>query len=158
MLEPTELLDVSNLTVDFSTRGAIVSAARQVSFSVRSGEVVGLVGESGCGKSTVARSLIQVLPGSGRVADGRILFEGRNVLELSPAALRRLRGPGMAIVFQDPLTAFNPLLTIGAQIAETVRAHERVSNGAARARTVELLRLVEMPVPEARYGAYPHEL
>jgi oligopeptide/dipeptide ABC transporter ATP-binding protein len=158
MAKAAALLDVSDLSVDFSTRSGHVSAVRGVSFSVRSGEVIGLVGESGCGKSTVARSLIQVLPRGGRVVAGRIMFEGRDVLGLSASALRRVRGPGMAIVFQDPLTAFDPLLTIGAQIAETVRAHEGVGNAAARARAVELLRLVEIPAPDARCRAYPHEL
>jgi oligopeptide/dipeptide ABC transporter ATP-binding protein len=152
------LLRVQDLSVEFATSRGPVSAARNVTFEIRRGEVLGLVGESGCGKSTVARSLVRVLPPGASMIGGRVLFEGLDVRTLSPRALRRIRGSGIGIIFQDPLTGFDPLLTIGSQISETLRAHESLSRAEARSQTIELLRTVEIPAPERRYGAYPHEL
>ena len=135
-----------------------MTAARDVSFDVEPGEVLGLVGESGCGKSTVARSLVRVLPRGARIVRGRIMFEGSDVLALPAKGLRRVRGPGMAIVFQDPLSAFDPVLTVGAQIAETLRAHESLRRSAAKQRAIDLLKMVEIPAAERRYRSYAHEL
>jgi len=152
------LLRVDHLSVEFATARGPVSAVRDVNFEMRRAEVLGLVGESGCGKSTVARSLVRVLPPTASVTAGKILFEGSDVQTLTPRALRRIRGSGIGIIFQDPLTGFDPLLTVGAQISETLRAHESLSRAAARKQTIELLRRVEIPAAESRYSAYPHEL
>lgn len=154
----SSLLAVEDLRVAYSTPAGDVMAVNGVSFNVDDGEIVALVGESGCGKTTVGRSLIGLLPSGGRVVAGDIRFENKSVRALSRRELRSLRGAGIGVVFQDPLSAFDPLFPVGKQIAEAIRAHERIGSSAAHQRAVELLREVEIPDPGARARSYPHEL
>jgi oligopeptide/dipeptide ABC transporter ATP-binding protein len=151
------LLEVSDLTVTFQSRSGPVRAVSSASFSVERGQILGLVGESGCGKSTVARALVRLLPGGASVS-GQVRFDGRDLLDLPRQALIGVRGAGIAMVFQDPMTALNPLLTIGQQIVETLRAHGPISRAAARRRAVELLAMVGIPNPAGRLSAYPHQM
>ncbi|TDD14244.1 ABC transporter ATP-binding protein [Nonomuraea diastatica] len=153
----TPVLEVDRLAVDIRTPAGTVRAVREVSFAVRSGETLALLGESGCGKSMTAQAIVGLLDPVAHVAGGAVRFDGTDLLTLSPAQRRRLAGPGLAIVFQDALTALNPVQTVGAQLAEPFRIHERLSRRAARARAVELMERVGIPEPGARAGAYPHQ-
>ncbi len=128
------------------------------SFYVNKGEVVGLVGESGCGKSMTAMSLIRLVPPPGKVSYGKVLFQGRDILKMSSSELARIRGAHISTIFQDPLTFLNPVLTIGKQIAETVRLHMGVSRREAYERTLEVLDMVHIPMPERIAKSYPFEL
>lgn len=152
-----DLLEVNNLSVSFDTPQGEVQAVRNVSLSLRSGEVLAIVGESGCGKTALCRSILKLLPANGRIRGGTILAEGRDITAWGEGEMRKLRGSLFSMVFQDPLTALNPTLTIGEQIAEAVRVHRpSLTRQAARRRAEELMALVGIPHPEARYGAYPH--
>jgi oligopeptide/dipeptide ABC transporter ATP-binding protein len=153
------LLDVGDLRVTFPSRRGPVRAVDGVSFSIGVGRTLGLVGESGSGKSVAALSLMRLLDSRGRIEPGsRITFAGDDVLALPPERLRQVRGAGMAMVFQEPMTALNPLFTIGDQIAEAIQAHRGGSRDAAREQAVEALALVGMPDPRRRARSYPHEL
>jgi peptide/nickel transport system ATP-binding protein len=154
----TPLLQVDNLAVEFIVPRGSVRAVSDLSFSVRAGETLGIVGESGCGKSVTALSLLRLIPAPGRVAAGRILLDGRDLLALSEAQMRQIRGNRVAMVFQEPMTSLNPVLTIGRQISETLVRHEGLSRQAARRRAVELLDLVRIAEPQRRLLQYPHEL
>jgi oligopeptide/dipeptide ABC transporter ATP-binding protein len=149
------LLDVRDLTVSFSTPDGIVEAVRGVSFQVNRGKTLGIVGESGSGKSVATQTVAGLTRGA-RVS-GRAIFEGRDLLTLSAAELRAIRGPGIAMIFQNPLTSLHPFYRIGWQIAEMVRAHESVSAESARKRAIELLGHVGIPGPERRVDDYPHQ-
>jgi peptide/nickel transport system ATP-binding protein len=148
-------LEVSDLTVDFRGR-ALVRAVDGVSFAIEPGRTLALVGESGSGKTVTATAVLGLL-GSGAVVSGSVSFGGRDLLALPEHELRRVRGARIAMVFQDSLAALNPVLSIGAQIVEAIRAHRRVSRRAARASAVELLAMVGIPDPERRVRQYPHE-
>jgi peptide/nickel transport system ATP-binding protein len=153
------LLSVRDLTVRFATAGGVVEALSGVGFDVPRGKVVGLMGESGCGKSVTALSIVRLLPEpSGRIARGSALFDGADLMSLSERALERVRGKRIGFVFQDPLASLNPVYRVGAQIEEAIRLHEPVSRGEARRRAIELLRRVGVPQPEERIFSYPHEL
>ncbi len=154
------LLAVRDLTVTFDARPRVARAVDGVSFEVAPGETLALVGESGCGKTVTALALLRLLqqPPARIAPASRILFEDADVLAMDGAALRRLRGARMAIVFQEPMTSLNPVLTVGTQIAETVRAHERVPRAAARARAADMLALMGLPDPPRCLRQYPHEL
>ena len=155
------LLEIRNLTTTFATAaGAEARAVDGVSLDVERGELLALVGESGCGKTTLALSLLRLIPEPpGRIDPAaRIAFDGTDVLRLEGEALRRVRGGGIAFVFQEPGAALNPVLTVGAQIAETVRAHGSAGRRAARARARELHATVGLSDPERRLDQYPHEL
>jgi peptide/nickel transport system ATP-binding protein len=149
------VLSVEDLSVEFPTPRGVVRAVTDVSFSIGRGEVLGLVGESGSGKSTVAHALVKVLPGAARY-HGRVEFRGENVLELSPARLRRYRWEGVSLVMQGAMNALNPVLTIESQIVDVIRTHRKISRRAARAQVPGLLELVG--IDPGRRGAYPHEL
>ncbi len=151
----TPLLCVENLSVAF---GEGPRAVEGVSFSVARGETVALVGESGSGKSVTALSVLRLLPGNARHPTGRILFDGVDVLKMTPAELQELRGGRVGIVFQEPMTSLNPLHAIGRQVGEMLALHKGLKGAAARARVVELLTLVGLPNPESRLDALPHEL
>lgn len=151
------LLEVRNLRTSFFTHVGEVKAIRDVSFTVGRGEIVGIVGESGSGKSVTSLSVMGLLQYPGKVVGGQILFEGQDLLKKKPAEMRRMRGSQIAMVFQDPMTALDPLFTVGDQIVETVLEHQKVTKDQARARAVEMLSLVGIPSPEQRMRQYPHE-
>ena len=151
------LLSVEDLNVRFSTPDGEVHAVKDFAFTLEAGETLGIVGESGSGKTQSVMSLIGLLAANGR-ATGSARFEGRDLLTLPERDLRRLRGCSIAMIFQDPMTALNPYLTVAAQMTQVVRAHERVSNAVARARCLEMLEAVAIPDAEARLCRYPHEL
>jgi oligopeptide/dipeptide ABC transporter ATP-binding protein len=152
------LLEVEGLSVEFVTKTRTTLAVRDVSFAVDAGGSLALVGESGSGKSVTALALLGLVSSrSGRITAGSVRFNGQDVLGLPARRLRELRGSEIAMIFQDPLTSLNPVMSVGQQIAEVVRAHERVSRGAARARARELLTLVGIPGAASRFGDYPHQ-
>ena len=152
------LQEVRNLRVEFPTRRGALAALRGVSFSLGAGEALGIVGESGAGKSLVAFSLLNLLAPPGRIVGGEILFEGRDLLKLPPEEIRQVRGARMAMIFQDPMTTLNPVLTIGEQLAECLVAHRGASMREARKAAEARLREVAIPDPAARMDCYPHEL
>jgi len=152
------LLEVSDLRTHIETPLGTVRAVDGVSFSVNPGDTLGIVGESGCGKSITALSLMRLLPAKiARIAGGSVRLEGEDLLALSPEQMRRIRGNQMAMIFQEPMTSLNPVLTIGDQIAESVMLHRGLSRAAALDRAMEMLRLVRMPDAEARLHSYPHQ-
>ncbi len=153
------LLVVSGLTTVFRTGRGDISAIEEISFGVGPGEILGIVGESGSGKSVTALTIMGLLPQPpARVAAGSIRFEGRELIGLPERRMRQIRGPGIAMVFQEPLTSLNPVFSIGEQITETLRAHERISARAAQARAVALLDRVGIAGAARRLGDYPHQL
>ena len=152
------LLEVRGLATAFEDDHGAARAVDGVSFTLEAGQVLGLVGESGCGKSVTALSLMRLVPPPGRVVAGEVLLEGRELLALPEREMRRLRGPGMAMIFQEPMTSLNPVLRVGSQIAEAVRIHGGVGRRAAWDRAVELLGEVGIPEPATRARDYPHQL
>jgi oligopeptide/dipeptide ABC transporter ATP-binding protein len=152
------LLAVENLTTELVTRWGVVRPTDGVSFTLRRGEILGIVGESGSGKSITCMALLGVLPPGGRIAGGRVLLDGEDILARSPRDLRRIRGRRIATILQDPMTSLNPLLTVGAQVAEPIRLHQRAGRGGALARAIEALRAVRIPAPELRARDFPHQL
>jgi ABC-type dipeptide/oligopeptide/nickel transport system ATPase component len=152
------LLRVSDLRTSFFTSDGEVRAVDGVSFDIEDGKTVGLVGESGCGKSVTALSIVQLLPKStGRIVGGEIQFLARDLTSLAQQEMRRIRGNEISMIFQEPMTSLNPVMTIGDQIAETVRLHQGASRGEARNRAIEMLRLVKIADPQKRVGNYPHQ-
>jgi len=152
------LLDVRNLQTQFVTSGGVVRAVDGVSWDVRPGETVALVGESGCGKSVSALSVMRlVAEPAGRIVGGQILFKGRDLLTLSEEEMRRIRGREIGMVFQEPMTSLNPVLSVGRQLTETVEIHLGMTPGQSRARAIELLSLVGVSDPERRLSQYPHQ-
>jgi peptide/nickel transport system ATP-binding protein len=152
------LLDVRDLRTSFFTPRGEARAVDGVSFSVDAGRTLGLVGESGCGKTMTALSILRLTPPSGVVVGGEIVFDGRNLLALSDGEMRRVRGNAIAMIFQEPMSSLNPVFTVGNQIAEAVRLHQRLSRRAARDKAIEMLTLVEIPEAERRVDDYPHQL
>jgi peptide/nickel transport system ATP-binding protein len=150
------ILEVEGLTVQFPTRRGILTAVDSISFSIAPGEVLGVVGESGAGKSITGLAVIRLLEPPGRIAAGQVRLEGRRIDTLPHEEMRRIRGRRIGVIFQDPLTSLNPLYTIGQQLEETILTHLDLSAGAARERALALLKEVGIPAPEARYNAYPH--
>ncbi|WP_145135298.1 ABC transporter ATP-binding protein [Roseomonas gilardii] len=152
------LLDVRDLTVRFDTWEGTVHAVTGVSYALQPGETLGIVGESGSGKSVHVLSMLGLIPKPpGRIAAGSALFEGRDLLRMSEAELQELRGGKIGMIFQDPMTSLNPVLTVGYQICESLRRHLKLSRGAALKRAVELLDLVGIPDPQKRVEQYPHQ-
>ncbi|OZI37833.1 glutathione ABC transporter ATP-binding protein GsiA [Bordetella genomosp. 10] len=151
------LLDVRGLDVQFRGRRGAHHAVKRLDFALAEGEALALVGESGCGKSTTALSILRLLGANARIG-GEIRLQGRDILGLSLAALRRLRGRDVSMIFQEPMTSLNPVHTVGAQIGETLRLHQDLSRQAARRRTLEMLDLVKIPEPQRRIDDYPHNL
>ena len=152
------LLEVSGLRTSFATRDGLVRAVDGISFSVDRGEIMGLVGESGCGKSVTSLSIMRLVPPPGRTEAGSVLFEGRDLLTLPPEQMRSIRGQQLAMIFQQPTSSLNPVWDVGRQIGETLEIHKGMRRKAARLRSLELLRLVGIPDPERRLRSYPHEL
>jgi oligopeptide/dipeptide ABC transporter ATP-binding protein len=153
------LLEVRNLSVDFTLKGGVVKAVDGLSFCVRQGESFGIVGETGCGKSVTALSLLRLIPNPpGEIVGGEILFDGEDLLDKSEAEMRRIRGRSIAMVFQEPMTSLNPSMTVGDQIGESYRWHLGHSKKVARGYTEYVLGLVHLPAPRATMNRYPHEL
>jgi oligopeptide/dipeptide ABC transporter ATP-binding protein len=151
------LLEVNGLKTHFFTRQGVVRAVDGVTFSVDRGKTLGIVGESGCGKSVTALSIMRLLPEPpARIVDGAIVFEGRDLTKLPEKAMEDVRGAEIAMIFQDPMTSLNPTLTIGTQIVETIRRHEDISNAEAQKRAVHLLEEVRIPRAKERLDDYPH--
>jgi len=158
MSEARPLLEVEDLRTHFFTVDGITRAVDGVSFTVAPGETLGIVGESGCGKSVTALSILRLLPARiGRIVGGSVRFEGKDLLGLDIEAMREIRGNRIAMIFQEPMTSLNPVFTIGEQIAEAVRIHQGASPAAALARAEEMLTLVRIPDAKRRLGDYPHQ-
>ncbi|MBI3620714.1 MAG: ABC transporter ATP-binding protein [Nitrospirae bacterium] len=152
------LLTITGLSTGFDTEAGLLTAVNGVSLEIGAGRVLGLVGESGCGKTITALSVMRILPPAGRIIGGAIRFQGVDLLSLPEREMQRVRGRKIAMIFQEPMTALNPVLTVGEQIAEMLRHHLGMTRGDARARAIDLLRQVGIPSPEERYRAYPHQL
>ncbi|MBI2991878.1 MAG: ABC transporter ATP-binding protein [Deltaproteobacteria bacterium] len=154
-----DLLQVRDLKTYFYTSQGVVKAVDGVSYDIQEGETVALVGESGCGKTMSALSIMRLVPRpQGKIEDGEILFQGRNLLALDEEEMRKIRGAEIAMIFQEPMSSLNPVLTIGRQITETLEAHHPVSGEEAKRRALDLLRLVGIPDPAQRFSDYPHQL
>jgi oligopeptide/dipeptide ABC transporter ATP-binding protein len=154
----SNILEVRNLKTSFFTGEGVVKAVDDVSFSLARGETLGLVGESGCGKSVTAMSIARLVSPPGRVVGGQVFLNGQDLLDLTEPEMRRVRGSQISMVFQEPMTALNPVLEVGFQIAEAVVAHEKVSRKEAWNRAVDSMRAVSIPDPEKRAKDYPHHL
>ena len=153
------LLEVQDLQTHFFTPGGVIRAVNGVSYHLRAGETLGVVGESGCGKSVTALSILRLVSSPpGRIVGGAIRFEGRNLLDVSDAEMERVRGNDISMIFQEPMTSLNPIYSVGRQISEAILLHQGVSRRAAEAAAVDMLRRVSMPEPEKRFFAYPHQL
>jgi peptide/nickel transport system ATP-binding protein/oligopeptide transport system ATP-binding protein len=152
------LLEVKDLQTHFPTRAGLVRAVDGVSFHLDRGELLGLVGESGCGKSITALSVMRLIAAPGKIVNGEILFDGKDLLKLSDAEMREMRGDDIAMIFQDPMTSLNPVFTVGEQIAEALRLHRKMSRSEARKATIEAMREVAIPDPARRLDDYPHQL
>lgn len=152
------IFQIRGLKTQFFTSKGIVPAVDGVDITVKKGEAVGLVGESGCGKSMTAMSTMQLLKYPGRVVAGEILLDGENLLEKTKAEMDDIRGNRISMIFQEPMTSLNPVYTIGKQVSEAILIHENVSKEEAKQRSIDIFRKVGIPEPEKRYGAYPHQL
>jgi oligopeptide/dipeptide ABC transporter ATP-binding protein len=153
------LIQLKNLTTHFFTPEGVVKAVERVSFGIDKGRTLGVLGESGCGKSVTALSIMRLIPDPpGKILEGEIQFDGSDLLQLSPAAMRQVRGKDIAMIFQEPMTSLNPVYTIGDQIAETYVIHQGMNKAEAFQRAVEMLHLVGIPAPERRVHEYPHQL
>jgi oligopeptide/dipeptide ABC transporter ATP-binding protein len=152
------LLQVKDLRTYFHTEDGIVKAVDGVTFDVYSGETLGIVGESGCGKSVTSLSVMRLLDEKGEIAGGKIIFEGRDVMAIPESQMMKIRGNDMAMIFQEPMTALNPVFTVGFQIMEAILLHQDVNKEQARTMAIDMLRKVGIPEPEKRVDEYPHEL
>jgi len=152
------LLNVKNLEVNLSIRKAKFSILREIEIVLKRGETLALVGESGCGKTLTALSILRLLPPRMRIEKGEIIYEGVNLLNLKEEEIRRIRGKEIAMIFQEPSVALNPVFTIGEQVAEVLRVHQGLNKREAQERTIELLKQVRIPDPHLRYKSYPHQL
>jgi len=153
-----DLLEIKDLTTHFFTRSGVVKAVDNLSLGLRKGRVLGLVGESGCGKTVTALSVLNLVPYPGKIVSGRIYFEGRDLLALPSEEMRKVRGAKISMIFQEPMTALNPVFTVGNQIAEVLTTHLDVTKKQAMDSAVELLRSVGIPSPEKRVHEYPHQM
>ena len=152
------LLSVNNLKTQFFTQDGVVKAVNGVSFHLMPGETLGIVGESGCGKSITAMSIMRLIPTPpGKIVDGQVVFQGKDILKMNDEQIRSIRGNDIAMIFQDPMTSLNPVLTINRQISESLELHKGMSKSEARARAVELLKMVGIPNAEERVDQYPHQ-
>ena len=153
------LLEIRNLRTFFDVRGGVLKAVDDVSISIDAGETLGLVGESACGKSVTASSVMRLIPmPPGRIAGGEILFEGTDLLKLRESEMRKIRGKSISMIFQEPMTSLNPVFPVGDQVSEIITLHEKLSSREARNRVIEAFRLVRIPAPESRVDDYPHQM
>ncbi|MFW5711891.1 MAG: ABC transporter ATP-binding protein [Spirochaetia bacterium] len=158
-MDESTLLSIQNLEVNFYTQRGVVRAVRDISFDIKKGETLALVGESGCGKSVTAHSINQLIPmPPGKIDNGKILFEGRDLLTLSERQIRKLRGQRISMIFQEPMTSLNPVFKVGEQIADVFLTHQNMSKPEAWDRALKLLQLVKIPAPDSRIDSYPHQL
>jgi peptide/nickel transport system ATP-binding protein/oligopeptide transport system ATP-binding protein len=153
------LLEVRNLKTYFNVRGGVLKAVDDVSLTIDRGETLGLVGESACGKSVTASSIMRLVPiPPGRIAGGEILFEGNDILKVRESDMRKIRGSKISMIFQEPMTSLNPVFTVGDQVAEVLTLHEKLTKREIRERVIEAFRLVRIPAPETRTNDYPHQM
>jgi peptide/nickel transport system ATP-binding protein len=154
--EQENLLEIQDLSIEYHTDEAVIYAVNNVSLSVKKGETIGLVGETGAGKTSIARSILQILPiPPAKIISGEIYYYGKNLLKLSEREMRKIRGNKIAMIFQDPMTALNPIETVGFQIAETIEQHNKISHAEAHQRTCDMLEMVGIPME--RFKDYPHQ-
>ena len=159
MTTNSPLLEIRNLKTFFDVRGGVLKAVDDVSIAIAAGETLGLVGESACGKSVTASSVMRLIPiPPGRIAGGEILFAGVDILKLRESAMRRIRGKSISMIFQEPMTSLNPVFPVGDQVSEVITLHEKLSAREARDRVIEAFRLVRIPAPESRINDYPHQM
>jgi oligopeptide/dipeptide ABC transporter ATP-binding protein len=157
--ESKPILEVSGLRTSFFTDEAEVRAVDDLSFTIKKGRTLGIVGESGCGKSVASLSIMRLIPSPpGRIVGGKIIFKGQDLLTLPLSEMRQIRGNEISMIFQDPMTSLNPVFTVGNQVMETIRLHQRVPRSEARERAIDMFRLVGIPAPEKRMDDYPHQL
>jgi peptide/nickel transport system ATP-binding protein len=153
------LLSIDGLRTVFRSSNGDVAAVDGVTLSVAKGRTLGIVGESGCGKSMLSLSVMRLVPSPGRIVSGRVMFDGRDLLTLPPAEMRQVRGARIAMIFQEPMTSLNPVFTVGDQITEAMRAHDRTaSSGALKTRAIDALARVRIPAPARRFDEYPHQM
>ena len=157
-MDHSVLLDVRNLTTRFKLDDGILTAVDDISFTVDKNQTLGIVGESGCGKSVTAFSILKLVGAPGKVEAGKILFEGQDLVPLSKAQMRKIRGKDISMIFQEPMTSLNPVFTCGEQIEEALRLHLHLKGAEAKQRAIELLHAVKIPSPEQRYKEYPHQM
>jgi peptide/nickel transport system ATP-binding protein len=157
-MEKSPVLSVKNLKTYFYTEDGIVKAVDGVDFDVYQGETLGIVGESGCGKSVTALSILRILDEKGRIVEGQVLLDAVDLAKIDEQEMRKIRGKDIAIIFQEPMVALNPVFTVGEQIVEAIMLHQKVDEKAARVMAIDLLRKVGIPEPEKRIDQYPHEL
>ena len=156
MSQENELLRVKNLTVEYTSEGQVIHAVNRASLRLNKGQTLGLVGETGAGKTTIAKTILRILPDyAAKVKEGEILFDGQDLLSISNKEMMKIRGRGISMIFQDPMTALNPIKTVGDQIAEVIRAHHEISKKEASERAREMLEMVG--IPSQRYKEYPHQ-
>ena len=157
--DPNNILTVKDLSVDFDVKGQSINVLSKVNFSLKRGETVGIIGESGCGKSMTALALLRMVPSPpGRISNGEIILNNRDVLLLSKKEINQVRGREISMIFQEPMTALNPVYSIGNQLIETIRQHKTIDRASAMEEAVELLRSVQIPAPEKRINEYPYQL
>ncbi|MDF1590465.1 MAG: ABC transporter ATP-binding protein [Desulfobacterales bacterium] len=155
----SHLLEIRNLQTHFYVHGHVARAVDDITLSLDPGETLGLVGESGCGKSVTAHSIIQLIPDPpGKIVDGKILLEGRDLLTLSEAQMRKIRGNRISMIFQEPMTSLNPVFPVSDQVGEVIRLHQKLSRADTRQRVVEMFKLVGIPAPESRLEDFPHQM
>lgn len=157
-LDSKVVVDVKNLETTFSLKSGPFRAVHNVSYSIAEGQTLGIVGESGCGKSVTSFSLMRLIEKPGKITNGQFFLNGKDLFKLSESAMEDVRGNEVAMIFQEPMTALNPVLTIGEQIDEQILRHKKISTKEARDRSIEMLSLVGIPSPADRYGNYPHQL
>ena len=157
--QETSVLSVEGLTVDFDVKGRSVNILSEVSFDLKSGETLGIIGESGCGKSMTALALLRMIPSPpGRITGGKVLLNDEDLLKATKNRISSIRGKEISMIFQEPMTSLNPVYTVGNQIVETIRRHKLISRSEALEEAVELLRMVQIPAPDRRISEYPHQL
>ncbi len=152
----SNILEINNLAVKFKTDDGEVEAVRNVSLNLKRGETLAIVGESGCGKSVLCKSIIKILPQNAYVEDGEVLFKGNDLTKVSQKHMNNIRGKDIAMIFQDPMTALNPTISIGKQILEAILIHNKISKQEAKKRAIELINLVGIDNPKQRFKQYPH--
>ncbi len=158
-MENNNLLEIKNLQTYFYVRGLVAKAVDNVSLTIKSGETLGLVGESGCGKSVTAHSIIRLIPDPpGKIEGGDIFFDGQSLLKLSEFQMRKIRGNRISMIFQEPMTSLNPVFSVGDQVGEVIRLHQKLSRSATRERVIEMFQLVGIPAAEMRLSDYPHQM